>query len=92
MATFFDSCNYKKKIQELKSDIEKSKAKGHSIEETITQQNQKWKILFDSQVEDLKAKIEEANASRCLQSKGASNFLTIGDLIEKIKDKEIEIT
>jgi hypothetical protein len=42
----------------------------------------------------LKVRIEETNASRCLHSKtkGSSNFLTIGDLIEKIKDKEVEIT
>ena len=47
MATFYDSCNYKKKIQELKQDIERSRTKGHSIEETIAAQNQKWKRLFD---------------------------------------------
>lgn len=64
---FHDSCNYKKKIAELKKDLDKSKMKSDVLETTLTEQQEKWNTMYEKNQEDLKKRIEDANSDRCLQ-------------------------
>jgi chromosome segregation ATPase len=64
--SYYDSCNYKQKVSNLQSEIQKSTDKGDKLETEIETQNKRWNQMYDQQQQDLLQKIDESNSQRSL--------------------------
>lgn len=83
ISTYHDSCNYARRIQELKTALEQSRQKGNNLEAFLTEQNMKFTNMYEQSKKEMQAKIAETNQTRCLQQ--------IQEIVMQIKDKEDEI-
>lgn len=83
ISTYHDSCNYTRRIQELKTALEQSRQKGNNLEAYLSEQNIKFTTMYDQLKKEMLAKIAESNQTRCLQQ--------IQEIVLQIKDKEDEI-
>lgn len=61
IANYHDSCNYTKRIQELKTALEQSRMKGNNLESFLSEQNVKFTTMYDQSKKELQAKIAEIN-------------------------------
>ena len=65
-ASYYDSCNYQQKINDLTSEIENSKMTSSKMEASIASQTKKWNTMYSVAQMQIKEGIESANAERSL--------------------------
>lgn len=83
ISNYHDSCNYTRKITDLKQSIDQSRVKGEDLEKYLAEQNETWIKMFNQTKKEIMMKIDEINQQRCLAQ--------IQDIVVQIKEKEDEI-
>ena len=61
IANYHDSCNYTRKISDLKQSIDQSRVKGEDLEKYLAEQNETWIKMFNQTKKEIMMKIDEIN-------------------------------